>query len=173
MKSRRVLGQAFEIGKIIVTDDGHIDYTHLRQGPRPWRADDSDSAGLCGTHPGAHKAQRQVAYLSLPPSRRPNPCARLLLQRLVDELSASSSPLARPWLNDRAAVSTALLPVSAETSAAAVFPVCAPNMSTTCWTGLEGERQSIGSTRYGVRALSHGPGNGVEAGRMHGPGRTR
>ena len=44
-------------------------------------------------------------------------------------------------------------------STTSVFPIWLPNISTTRRHGLLGLRQSIGSRRYGVRSVRHGPGS--------------
>ena len=44
-------------------------------------------------------------------------------------------------------------------STTSVLPSCEPNMSTTRRHGLDGLRHCIGSRRYGVRSVRHGPGS--------------
>jgi len=44
-------------------------------------------------------------------------------------------------------------------STTSVLPIWLPNISTTRRHGLDGLRQHIGSRRYGVRSVRHGPGS--------------
>ena len=48
-----------------------------------------------------------------------------------------------------------------ELSTTSVLPIWLPNISTTRRIGLLALMQSIGSRRYGVRLVRHGPGSGL------------